>query len=98
MGEGGGAGSDNTHLIREDGSFSEKSTVCCSVNSNGVLDPNYFDCETVRGEDYGHLLNTSVPNSKHLFPPNHFFQQDRVSPDTTTSFVPFFMSYFRVLG
>ena len=79
-------GLHNLRVIQDHGRHSEKITVWCAVHSNSVLDPYYFDNETARGEDYHHLLNTYVRNSKSLLAPNCLFQQDG-APDYTSNHI-----------
>ena len=53
-----------------------KITVWNGIHANGVLDPYYFDGETVRGADYYLLLNIYVKSSRYSFTLNYLFQQD----------------------
>ena len=91
-------GSDSPRLVQDHQINSANITVCCAVYLNGVLNPYYFDNETMRGKYYHHLLSTYVWNSKHLFPSNHLIQKEGIPLIIPTYFAPFFMSHFRVLG
>ncbi len=51
---------ENPRAIQAKEKHSEKMAVWCAIYSEGVLDPYYFDNETVREEDYCELLDTYV--------------------------------------
>ena len=53
-------GTENTRLVQEHQLNSAKIIVWCGIHANGVLDPYYFNNETVRGADYYELLNACV--------------------------------------
>ena len=74
---------ENPRAIQEHEMHSEKITVWCAIHSEGVLDPYYFDNETVRKEDYCQLLDTYVRQEAQNFPANALFQQDGASPHTS---------------
>ncbi len=50
------------------------------IPSEGLLDPYYFDSETVRKEGYCELLDTYVRNKFETFFENPSFQQDGAPP------------------
>ena len=76
-------GTENPRAIQEHEVHSEKITVWCAIHSEGVLDPYYFNNETVRKEDYCQLLDTYVRDEAPNFPTNALFQQDGASPHTS---------------
>ena len=67
---------------------SEKITVSFAVKTY------YFDNETVRGEDYQHLLNTYVRNSNHLFLQNHLLREDGAPAYTSNLVRPLLCGLF----
>ncbi len=69
-------GTENPRAIQEHEQIVKKTTVLCAIHSEGVLDPYYFDNETVRKEDFCELLNSFVRNESENFPKNALFQQD----------------------
>ena len=75
-------GTENPRHYRQHEMHSEKITVWCAVHANGVLDPYYFDNQTVRGADYNQLLHTYVRAQAPYFPSNALFQQDGAPPHT----------------
>ena len=78
-------GTENPHETQEHETHSEKITVWCGIHSAGVLDPYYFNNETVRGEDYYLLLDTYVRNEKENFPQNAIYQHDGAPPHISTN-------------
>ncbi len=66
-------GTENPRSVQVHEAHSEKITVWCAIHFEDVLDPYYFDNETVRKEDYCELLDTYVRNEPKNFPANAFF-------------------------
>ncbi len=62
--------------------YSQKVTFWCAAHANGVLDPYYFDNQTVRRANYKHLDIAYVRAQAPKFPSNALFQQDRAFPYT----------------
>ena len=61
-------GAENPRLVLEHQLHSATITVWCGIHVDGVLDPCYFENETVRGADYYELLNTDIRSSMHSLP------------------------------
>lgn len=53
---------ENPRPVQEHEIDSEKKTVFCAIQCEGVLDLYYFNNKIVRKEDYCELLNTYVRN------------------------------------
>ena len=69
-------GTKNPREVQQHERNGEKLTLWCAIHSQGVLDPYYFDNETVRKEDYCELLDSYVRAEAENFPDNALFQQN----------------------
>ncbi len=91
-------GTENPREYREHEMHSEKITDWCAAQANGVLDPYYFENQTVREAYYDHLLDTYVRAQAPNFPSNELFQQDRTTAHTNRQSCALLMRFFLILG
>ena len=89
---------ENPRLVQEHQLHGAKITLWWGIHANGVLDPYYFDNQTVSGADYYELLNTYVESSRNSFPQNYLFQQDGEPRTQVMLSVLFLTHYFLILG
>ncbi len=76
-------GTENLREAQQHEKHCEKLRALCAIHSQVVLDPYYFDNETVRKEDYCELLDSYVRAEAENFPDNALFQQDGAPPHTS---------------
>ena len=69
--------------VQEHDKQSEKITVWCAIYSEVVLEPYYFDHETLRRENDCELLDTNLRKESEKFPENALFQTDGASAHTS---------------